>query len=399
MSAEPRSSYQNFPETGAATIRRLHPGSTAPSPEEAEGNESGQDDGIETEAASQAPPAARSRTGLADKKVLLAGGAACALVVALGVWSLRPASRPVQPVGQEVGIVASPLTPAAQPHPRPATQPAPVVVRPSSSAASPSPVKPPVALQAQPGNDLDAMLAAGPHGKAADHANPPSTPATSPTEAVETPEKPAPTSSAPAITPQNAADAASHLVAAPLAPKDQVDVLQLVTMEASLVQQSRSEIAALRTELQRDHEAATQHDADILRRLAMLEAKKAVADAADVQTSAREDAADQAKRALAAAMARPSTDPASSSASPTPSTAQPATTQPAPAPVRNWVPHYRIVSASPLLGMVQDDNAPAGEPSQLEVEPGTNLRGYGVVKSISQSGTNWVIRTDHGLIN
>ncbi|GBQ61907.1 hypothetical protein AA0313_2846 [Acetobacter indonesiensis NRIC 0313] len=181
--------------------------------------------------------------------------------------------------------------------------------------------------------------------------------------------------------------------------KDQIDVLQLVTMEAALVQNTRTEMLSLRQELQKERDEALKARADFTRRLALLEARKAVADATDLPNQARENAADQAKRALAAAMNSQQNSAPPPSASPSSLAPQAAPASEQPRTNHNWVPRYRIVSASPLLGMVQDDNAPSGEQSQYEVEPGTNLRGYGVVKSIYQAGTNWVIKTDHGLIN
>ncbi|WP_151199944.1 hypothetical protein [Kozakia baliensis] len=171
--------------------------------------------------------------------------------------------------------------------------------------------------------------------------------------------------------------------------------------QAALVQQDRAEVAALRAQMQHDRQAELQHEADLNRRLAMLEARKAVSDAADAPQHARDNAAAVAKRALAAAMGTQGTQPASDGRAGGVRTSIPAqeTPPPQPAPMpRRWVPHYRIVSASPLLAMVQDDNAPAGQPAQYEVQIGANLRGYGVVQSIYQSGTNWVIKTDHGQI-
>lgn len=389
MSAEPR--HFAFPQDDTGTIRHLRPNNLVQAPEQ-----------VETSPEPENPPQPKTedvvekqgltaiREKLSDKRVLLAGGAAGAFIMLLtGWWAFHSTSPVMQQAGQEVGMVASPQS---RPVPKKIQSAAP-----PQSQDIPTPQASDSIQHAAPFDDLSAMLAVGPRHKSPENSNQASPPVPSPSglQAARTHAEAPPES----LTPQTAAETARHLVAAPMSPKDQVDVLQLVTMEAALVQNTRTEIAALRKELQLERDEAQKARADFLRRLALLEARKAVADATDLPNTAREDAADQAKRALAAAMAQPERPPSPSSAGPLAHTQQAQTLPVAPRPPHNWIPHYRIVSASPLLGMVQDDNAPAGEQSQLEVEPGTNLRGYGIVKSIYQVGTNWVIKTDHGLIN
>jgi len=392
MSAEPRQTA--FPQDDTGTIRHLRPQNqqTASEPSEQAASENEQDQ--IADAIPDNSGQAEAKKKLPDKRLLMGGAASGALLLLFGGWwAFHSSPSTLPPVGQEVGITAQtlPAPPVPQKHqPAPHSQP-PVHVPSRQEIAE--------AKQAPPTDDLSAMIAAGPHPKTVQ--NTPAPPQSPPVQSRETEQAAAvdPVSPPPPLTPQTATETARHLIAAPMSSKDQIDVLQLVTMEAALVQNTRTEMRSLRQELQQERAEAPKARADFTRRLALLEARKAVADATDIPNQARETAADQAKRALAAAMNNQQNSPPPPSASPTSLPEHLTAVSEQPRPNHNWVPRYRIVSASPLLGMVQDDNAPSGEQSQYEVEPGTNLRGYGVVKSIYQAGTNWVIKTDHGLIN
>ena len=58
---------------------------------------------------------------------------------------------------------------------------------------------------------------------------------------------------------------------------------------------------------------------------------------------------------------------------------------------------YRIQAASPGLAMLSAiDGGPDDWP--VEVEPGTDLPGYGKVRSIEQHGQAWVVKADRGSI-
>lgn len=392
MSAEHRQTA--FPQDDTGTIRHLRPHNqlTATEPSGRAPSENVQDQIADT--VPENPGQAEAKKRLPDKRLLMAGAASGALLLLFGGWwAFHSSPSPLQPVGQEVGITAQtlPVPPVAQKNQLAPPSPLPVHVASRQEMVN--------AKQAAPTDDLSAMIAAGPHSKTAQNSPaPPQPPSVQPREA-EQAAAVDPVSPPPPLTPQTATETARHLIAAPMSSKDQIDVLQLVTMEAALVQNTRTEMRSLRQELQQERVEAQKARADFTRRLALLEARKAVADATDIPNQERETAADQAKRALAAAMNSQQNSPPPPSASPTSLPQHITAVSEQPRPNHNWVPHYRIVSASPLLGMVQDDNAPSGEQSQYEVEPGTNLRGYGVVKSIYQAGTNWVIKTDHGLIN
>ncbi|WP_239029751.1 hypothetical protein [Novacetimonas pomaceti] len=222
------------------------------------------------------------------------------------------------------------------------------------------------------------------------------TPATLPTET--TPAQRHDIGIGKAVPTDDAVQKATRLQAAPMTSDDQLQVLQLVTEEAALVQRTRSDIAALRQDLDRLRIADTAKASDLNRRISLLEAKRAVADAeappSDGPTATRA-ATDKARAALEAAAAEPYPAPTPPQ-SPASRTAKMRPTRPAPPPT--WTPHYRILAASPQLAMVQDDAAPAGQPPQSEIEIGTDLRGYGRVRAISQRGTMWVIQAERGII-
>jgi acyl dehydratase len=48
--------------------------------------------------------------------------------------------------------------------------------------------------------------------------------------------------------------------------------------------------------------------------------------------------------------------------------------------------------------MLSTLDSAGGEDQQLPVTPGDTVPGWGKVVSISQRGTTWVVKTDHGLI-
>lgn len=340
------------------------------------------------ETAEKAPSSARviaRLTALPCRKQLMIGGSTAVTGLLAVFLFISLSGRSTPPVGQEVGV-----TPASVP-------PAQITAQPMSKPplVTPQPVQ--TAQIAQPqaeSDDLKAMLAmkTPPHPvvRAPDAA--PTPPAASPSA-----QKPdaTPVRSTP---PEDAVHKAARLQAAPMTPDDQVQVLQLVTEEAALVQRTRSEIETLRQDLDRLRISDTAKSADLNRRMSLLEAKKAVADAEAPPSdglAATRAAAEKARAALEAALAEPhSAATPAKSVTPAPSNVR---ETPLPPPA-TWMPRYRILAASPQLAMVQDDGAPAGQASQAEVQIGTDLRGYGRVRAIAQRGTIWVIQAEHGTI-
>ncbi len=59
--------------------------------------------------------------------------------------------------------------------------------------------------------------------------------------------------------------------------------------------------------------------------------------------------------------------------------------------------NYRIQAASPGLAMLSAIDGGADD-RPVEVVPGTDLPGYGKVRSIEQHGQAWVVKADRGEI-
>ncbi|WP_062499951.1 hypothetical protein [Gluconobacter oxydans] len=206
---------------------------------------------------------------------------------------------------------------------------------------------------------------------------------------------PAPATSVPAApvqaVPTDPVQTARVLQAAPMSTQQQIDVLQLVTEEARVIERERGEVAGLRQTLADRRKAEEERLSDLNRRMSMIEASHAVSGAENSGTDAASqahEAARKAREALTAAMNRPAAAP---------TVAAPAPAAPAPRPA--WVHHYRIVAASPQLAMIEDSAAPDGQPRQFEVTTGTVIPGLGPIQSISQRGSAWVIHTAHGDLN
>ena len=181
-----------------------------------------------------------------------------------------------------------------------------------------------------------------------------------------------------------------------MATQQQIDVLQLVTEEARVIERERGEVESLRQSLAGRSKAEEDRLNDLTRRISLIEANHAVTGAensgADEAAQAHA-AAEKARAALSAAMNRPAAAAPTSNASSAPV----AVAGPAPKPA--WIHHYRIVAASPQLAMIEDSAAPSGQARQFEVGVGTIIPGYGAVLTISQQGATWVLHTAHGDLN
>lgn len=201
---------------------------------------------------------------------------------------------------------------------------------------------------------------------------------------------------APPAPPADPVKTAQTLQAAPMATQQQIDVLQLVTEEARVIERERGEVESLRQSLIGRSKAEEDRLNDLTRRISLFEANHAVKGAensgADEAAQAHE-AAEKARAALSAAMNRPAAAAPTSNASSAPV----AVAGPAPKPA--WIHHYRIVAASPQLAMIEDSAAPSGQARQFEVGIGTVIPGYGAVLTISQQGATWVLHTAHGDLN
>ena len=311
-------------------------------------------------------------SGLGICAVLLAG------ILATSGHHHHPVSAP----GQEVG-----MDPTA----------APMAQAPEPAQAAPPHVS----------ADLAEMQTLGHPKAAAPHPASAQAPKAAPAAVVAPPPAPPQSASAqtdaPAVAtttpPADPVQAAHTLQAAPMATQQQIDVLQLVTAEARVIERERGEVEELRQSLAGQRKAEEEKLNDLTRRLSLVEANHAVTGAensgADEAAQAHA-AAEKARAALSAAMNGPASKAPALSSSSAP-TAPAAVSAPAPKPA--WIHHYRIVAASPQLAMIEDSAAPSGQDRQFEVGVGTVIPGYGAVLTISQQGATWVLHTAHGDLN
>jgi hypothetical protein len=84
-----------------------------------------------------------------------------------------------------------------------------------------------------------------------------------------------------------------------------------------------------------------------------------------------------------------------------PAATKPPAPHPAPAPapplVRS-VKDYSIQAASPGLAMLSTVGLNGTDTTSIQLSVGDEVPGVGRVKKILQRGTNWVVETDHGVI-
>jgi hypothetical protein len=199
--------------------------------------------------------------------------------------------------------------------------------------------------------------------------------------------------------PVSALAIAPKIEAAPLAPVEQVQVLELVTQLATLIRDERTQIANIRADEQNANKTTASKLSDFERRLALVEANAAMVSALNTPSSAAPLATPPATppasaTSVALMSARAALNQASQAVPP-----QPSTLASASGPVVPVVPElYRVQAASPGLAMLAEVDHSGGDGAQIEVQVGDTLPGYGRVQSVIQEGTAWVVKTDHGLI-
>ena len=224
---------------------------------------------------------------------------------------------------------------------------------------------------------------------------------TTPTAApgqTETPLAPAPGAavpppeqhSAPAHAPSQAAKPApvdpvaeaTSLRPDPMTPREQVDVLNLMEKLGIVVRDLRDENAQLRTAVKTLSEEVDTRTTQLDRRLSLAEANGAIAAAMGAGQR-------PAQPATVVVTAQAPSSAKAPAASPAP---------PAPPPLVRSVKDYRIQAASPGLAMLSSIGLSDGDTSSIQVAVGDEVPGVGHIKAIFQKGTNWVVETDHGLI-
>jgi hypothetical protein len=186
------------------------------------------------------------------------------------------------------------------------------------------------------------------------------------------------------------------LEAAPMAPPQQIRVLEMVTQLATLIRDQRTQIANLQADVQTSQKATAAKLGDFKRRLALVEAGSALAAASGTPAGAAAAALVASSAPAAATVALTSAKAALAAAS---ALQAPEQSAPAPAQPSSGAPEqYRVQAASPGLAMLAEVDRSGGDRAQQAVQIGDTLPGYGRVLSVSQHGTTWVVKTEHGSI-
>jgi len=183
------------------------------------------------------------------------------------------------------------------------------------------------------------------------------------------------------------------LQAAPMTTPQQIQVLDMVTQLATLIRDQKTQIANLQADVQTSQKATSATLSDFERRLALVEAGTALAAAAASPAAASAPAAPSVPAATTVAL---TSAKAALAAASTPA-APPAAA--APVQATSATPEqYRVQAASPGLAMLAEVDHSGGGGAQLEVQVGDTLPGYGRVLSVSQEGTAWLVKTEHGTL-
>jgi hypothetical protein len=176
-----------------------------------------------------------------------------------------------------------------------------------------------------------------------------------------------------------------------ISPAQETELYSMITEIATLVHQTRMELAGVLNQQKKSAGAVEARLMDFERRLNLGEATRALKDAQSVSITTEASAsapvpnpaALDAKpgkplmKALVTASVRPGEE----------------VNAPVPAP-----PRYRVQAASPGLAMLADMDLSGEESKPIQVSVGGQLPGFGRVIKISQHGTSWVVQTEKGAI-
>ena len=165
--------------------------------------------------------------------------------------------------------------------------------------------------------------------------------------------------------------------------QEQAEVLQFVTGLSSEIARLRTENEMLRKDVARHFAEQDGRLADFNRRVSVAEARAALRSATDVGRTDETQGEPVTRVAMQPA-------------------ATPITTANAARPGLQAVPsraRYHVLAASPGLALLAEVGRGGGDGAQLQVAVGDQVPGYGIVKSVSQRGPNWVVLTEHGSID
>ncbi len=176
-----------------------------------------------------------------------------------------------------------------------------------------------------------------------------------------------------------------------ISPAQETELYSMITEIATLVHQTRMELAGVLNQQKKSVGAVEARLMDFERRLNLGEATRALKEAQSVSITTE---------ALASA---PIPNPAALDAKPgKPPMKGQVTASLSPgeavnAPVAS-PPRYRVQAASPGLAMLADMDRSGEESKPIQVSVGGQLPGFGRVTKISQHGTSWVVQTEKGAI-
>jgi hypothetical protein len=201
---------------------------------------------------------------------------------------------------------------------------------------------------------------------------------------------------------------AGELRPAPLAPQEQVQVLELVTQIAAMVRDLRAQDAQLRVDFGKAAAENAARIGDFERRLALAEARHAVSAARDAGESPPAFPTEQTPGHFVPGVEAHGAGSSSATSVPAP---PPPPSSVAAVPVRltraetavgrrdqDAIKRYRVQAASPGLALLAEIDRGGGDGAQRQVLVGDTIPGYGRIKAIGQRGTAWVVETEHGNI-
>jgi len=176
-----------------------------------------------------------------------------------------------------------------------------------------------------------------------------------------------------------------------ISPAQETELYSMITEIATLVHQTRMELAGVLNQQKKSAGAVEARLMDFERRLNLGEASRALKDAQSVSITTEAPASAPIPNP-AAPDAKPGKPPIKGLVT---ASVRPGEEVNAPVPAP---PRYRVQAASPGLAMLADMDRSGEESKPIQVSVGGQLPGFGRVIKISQHGTSWVVQTEKGAI-
>jgi hypothetical protein len=180
-----------------------------------------------------------------------------------------------------------------------------------------------------------------------------------------------------------------------ISPAQETELYSMITEIATLVHQTRMELAGVLNQQKKSAGAVEARLMDFERRLNLGEASRALKDAQSVSITTEAPASAPIPNP-AALDAKPGKPPMKGLVTASVRPGEEANAL-VPVPV-TAPPRYRVQAASPGLAMLADMDRSGEESKPVQVSVGGQLPGFGRVIKISQHGTSWVVQTEKGAI-